>query len=616
MATITSRTLPLRDWGNRNGNSATFRPQWHRTAPKTVARADNWDDQSAGWAIWTAHLTQRREPCPLTALLPSKGPSLLWGMRADSFPTASHGSLATQEMLTALDRSTRNKAWKTAIGPADLAHRWSSEALHRRSSSFGLECLAWCRALPALSGLLPAGAWWHLFEILLSAAENSASPTDSNVELLSRQWLAAELPLTMAYLFPEISQTRRLAREGARGVFADIEPAITADGMPSAQTMAHVLPLLATWARARAIARCLKKSNWDDAAETRYAAFARQVVRLLRRDGTAMLSPARSEPADRELFAAVFVGADRADRAMARQAIPGQSGPSGVAVKALPAPAANNESAGVTVLRPNWSRSRERLAVTRHGNDLRTELACGRDVLWSGVWTCEIRRNGVPLVPEPDAEWDEVCWTSTEDADYLELELALPNNIRVQRQMVLAREDRFLFLADAILGDESASLEYRSVLPLSSEITFDAATESREGYLVGRKARALVFPLALPEWRAEPCPGGLEAVDGGLALRRATTGSRMYAPLFLDLDPQRLVRPATWRQLTVAETRRTLPADLAVGYRVQVRNKQWLIYRSLGERGNRTVLGQNLVSEFLVARFNTTGVIEPLVEIE
>ena len=129
------------------------------------------------------------------------------------------------------------------------------------------------------------------------------------------------------------------------------------------------------------------------------------------------------------------------------------------------------------------------------------ELSSGRDLLWSGIWTCEVRRNGELLVPHADAEWDEVCWTSTEDADYLELEIALPQGIRVQRQIVLAREDRFLFLADAVLGTETAALEYRGTLPLGTDVSFDPSTETREGYLVGGKPRGLAFPLALRERR-------------------------------------------------------------------------------------------------------------------
>ena len=90
------------------------------------------------------------------------------------------------------------------------------------------------------------------------------------------------------------------------------------------------------------------------------------------------------------------------------------------------------------------------------------------------------------LVPAADAAWEEVCWSSNEDADYLELELALPNNIRVQRQMLLAREDRFLFLADAVLGDRARHHRIPQRPAAVAETTFDPSTESREGYLVGQ----------------------------------------------------------------------------------------------------------------------------------
>jgi hypothetical protein len=77
-----------------------------------------------------------------------------------------------------------------------------------------------------------------------------------------------------------------------------------------------------------------------------------------------------------------------------------------------------------------------------------------------------------------------------------------------------------------------------------------------------------------------------------------------------------MASPATWRQLTVAENREILPSDVAVGYRVMVGKEQWLIYRSLGKPGNRTVLGHNLVTELLIARFDRQGEVEPLLEIE
>jgi hypothetical protein len=77
-----------------------------------------------------------------------------------------------------------------------------------------------------------------------------------------------------------------------------------------------------------------------------------------------------------------------------------------------------------------------------------------------------------------------------------------------------------------------------------------------------------------------------------------------------------MTRRLTWRKLTVAESLETQPDDVAVGYRVQIGKEQWLIYRSLVEPANRTLLGHNLSTEALVARFDRTGEVEPLVEVE
>ena len=102
----------------------------------------------------------------------------------------------------------------------------------------------------------------------------------------------------------------------------------------------------------------------------------------------------------------------------------------------------------------------------------------------------------------------------------------------------------------------------------------------------------------------------------GLELKFSVKGNALFAPLFFDLDPRRFARRLTWRQLTVAESLEIQPADVAVGYRVQLGKEQWLIYRSLAQTANRTLLGHNLSTEMLVARFDPTGEVEALVEIE
>jgi hypothetical protein len=110
--------------------------------------------------------------------------------------------------------------------------------------------------------------------------------------------------------------------------------------------------------------------------------------------------------------------------------------------------------------------------------------------------------------------------------------------------------------------------------------------------------------------------GSLEGTAAGLELRQTMTGTALYAPLWIDLERRRVARPRTWRQLTVGEDRRKQPRDIAVGFRVQVGKEQWLVYRSMTPAANRTVLGHNLVSEFLIGRFTRKGEVSSLVEID
>jgi hypothetical protein len=280
---------------------------------------------------------------------------------------------------------------------------------------------------------------------------------------------------------------------------------------------------------------------------------------------------------------------------------------------APPSPAWHSEEAALGLLRRNWLADGEMLAVRYDDRRVLCELTAGKHVFWSGQWTVDVRCDGKSL--EQRSDWDHVCWVSDDDTDYLELEARFTGGVRVQRQMLLAREDRLLYLADAVLGQTEGSLEYRGVLPLIDTVKSSPAEETREIVLtVSRSMR--VMPLALPEWRRDPRGGALERTSAGLELSQQAVSRRLYAPLLIDLDPRGLRQPLTWRQLTIAEDRHLVPAEVAVGYRAQLGRRQWLIYRALGERANRTLLGSNLVSEFMFARFSADGEAQPLLEIE
>jgi hypothetical protein len=236
------------------------------------------------------------------------------------------------------------------------------------------------------------------------------------------------------------------------------------------------------------------------------------------------------------------------------------------------------------------------------------------ETLCSGMWTQQIRIDG-RLLAEP-REWDEVCWHADDDVVYQELQADLSDDWILQRQILLVRDDHFLYLADALLGPEEGEIEYRAELPLAAGIRFSPMEETNEGQLVGSRSLATILPLSLPEWRAEQPQGGLCEVAGRLQIRHAAHGQRLYVPLFVDLDRRRLQRPLTWRRLTVAERLRAQPPSQVVAYRVQVGDEQWLFYRSLAPAANRTVLGENLSNEFLAARFDRDGDTDDLIRID
>lgn len=579
-------------------------------------------DDGPAWEDLARALAKRRASHAISRRLGANPPCLSWG-----WPTGAAG-----EEPDVLRRIRALAAWEEGrqtagdVSPSEALASWLAEKnIDVTSPEAAIEALAWAHALPALSANLEPAAWRAALDKLLRTAQKGAPAPGKN--LLAAALISAELPATLAYWFPELPACAALAAPGRESALRCLETATDASGIIHASYLPWLRALLASWTRLATMEEVQKRANPSLAgfgAQPRFQKGVVHALHLARSDGAQALSPSAPEQSasTASLFRAALKFAGEPARRVAALAMPKaletkpkSAAKAKIASRKTPSPAFNSELSQLAVLRTGWGTADSRLTVAYDNQRLRAELACGREVVASGDWQPKVEWNGTAL--EPISEWEEVCWVSDDDVDYLELEISLSGGLRIQRHLLLAREDRFLFAADAVLGEQPGQISYRSTLPLAAGARYLPAKESHEGQLAASRVCGLALPLALAEWRSAERRGELSATGGALELRQSAVKARaMFAPLFIDLAPRRLSQPFTWRRLTVAENRQILPDDLAVGYRVQAGSQQWLFYRSLGERGNRTLLGHNLVSEFLTARISRKGIAESLLEIE
>ena len=576
---------------------------WHPSAPRTIRTAYQLADDLRGWSLWQKHLAAR-ERLPAGRLVRAHRSPLVWHLPADRFDS-------TVELAAALAQAGTAKGAK-ARQHEGAAHEWLDRfATFGRDLDFAVGCLAWADALAGLAGQMSGRVWWKLLNALVAeAGRNAWTVRDPLISLL----LASELPLTLAYSFPELANCRDLI-EPAREAYASATGELfDGEGLICADHLAWLRPILASWTRSRAIGQLVARSWVEQGALDQYPQAVQHALRLSRADGRAVFSAGDSEALDADMVAAALrLADDPTTRRVARLTTVGRT--SSRPPKDLPSPSFEGEWAATAVLRSAWRPSAPRLTVAYPGRTVQMELALGKDLIWSGDWEFDVHVNGQHLAPV--GSWEQVCWISDNEVDYLELALALEGNVSVARHIVMSREHEFLILADAILGGEHATLEYRGGLPLTSSCSFQVESRTREGArLVRGRPRGRVLPLALPEWRSASCRGSLQQGDRGLELRQSAVGQRLFAPLFVDLNARRVRREVTWRQLTVGENREIVPPEVAVGYRVQAGRRQWLVYRSLGPVAVRSVLGCNLMHELMIADFQADGSVERIVEIE
>ncbi len=591
----------------------SFRAQrasfWNGSAPKKVIRENNWDS-------WVRYLAKRSKPISLDHICCATTSSLSWGLET------CHTSPDSNSLLQLLIHSNGNHDLDRKSTRSEL-QKWLAHNLEQvHSVDYAIECLAVVHLLPRIASIVDYDLWWSLINVLwkiVSRTEDWQIDVEMPAEkCLVHQLLAGELPLTLAYMFPEMRPLAKLRKSAHDPLSEGLIELTNGEGLPKSSHLSVFRALLACWTRCRAMGSASEKRPWNRKAEEQFHWAVSKAVICSSSTGAPLLGneEARNWAPD-FLKAILYFGGNTADETAAldmyeKKLSKHLSGKSG---NEVPETSYQCEWSGLSILRTEFSRTAPVVAVDYASPDLRIDVWCGTQRLMSGVWSAQTETAGKNL--EPIGVWEQTCWFSDEDVDYLELAIDLSDGARLDRQILLAREDLFLLLVDHVLNASGDTIHHEFNLPLASEVQFAHEAETREGLLIADKPIARVLPLALPEWRSDPRIGQLTQVEGYLKLDQRRPGKGLACPLFIDLDPARLGRQCTWRQLTVAQSLEIQPHDVAVGYRVQCGKSQWLIYRSLDKAANRTVLGQNTSVESLVGRFLApSGEVEELLEVE
>lgn len=585
---------------------------WHRSAPRQIASRRPADLERKRWDLWVRYLQRRRKPVELARLVIGKKWPPGWCYTCPG-PRDAPGTFISDLARLHEHRTVRHQVLRTRVQA--WLDRPETAPIDR---DLAMQTVALAHSVVALTGVLDGPRWWKLLDKLLKlTGTESDRQADDAKEPLINQLMSGELPLTLSYLLPEVNACRGLRKQARKFLSASLVDLCDGEGMVEARHLSSLRLLLACWTRCRALGSTMTHNAWNEEADVQYQWLVTQSLRLSRRDGSQLLTlPPDGAWSDALFATALHLGGDGSDQAAAKSALPKLPSEVTAASDAFEPvePATNSDWAGVAVLRPGWSRSGERLAVVYDGQRMEIELDNRGETLLRGAWHPECSSEGRKLTPT--SQWEEVCWITDDEVDYLELEIELSRGARLQRQMLMARDGRFLYLADCLLELPGKKTEYQIRLPLAEGVRFEPAPETREATLSRTRPLARVLPIALPEWRDDPRFGSLQVRESCLQLSMHTEGQNLYCPLFIDFAPKRLRKGCTWRQLTVAEKREILPRDVAVGYRIQCSKDQWLAYRAIESVANRTILGQNVATEFLMAEFDVSGEIEELVEIE
>ncbi|MDR3634540.1 MAG: hypothetical protein P4L84_12105 [Isosphaeraceae bacterium] len=377
------------------------------------------------------------------------------------------------------------------------------------------------------------------------------------------------------------------------------------DGVPldlPVSDWGHALALIAEAQRRRAV-------GWPEAVDALVEGWVRSLLRFSRPDG----SPAMSQPLALPEIGKLLRGwvrrlSDPGLETVVSWWFPARTRGRGHA--APPLPAWSRGDRPFAVLRANWSAEGDFVAVDHRlrGASSSFELF-GLGRTWLGPDWAFGGADSAATRARP------TCWHSDSSADLAEWTFRAGES-RVVRSAALLRGRQIAVLADQVEGGEPV---WEMRLGLPELVITEPVAESRALGLVARggRARARVFPLALPR-RPEGVERGSLAADGSaLVLKQPAEARRSWLPLVVSWSPERNRRAAHWRTLTVSEKSKPCPPGTAFAARLSWgRGETLVVYRSLGRPALRSFLGHQTRARYLIGLFTSEGRVEPILKVD
>ncbi|MFO0918733.1 MAG: hypothetical protein U0872_10520 [Planctomycetaceae bacterium] len=292
---------------------------------------------------------------------------------------------------------------------------------------------------------------WSLWSRLLQETREPGTNRqhEQPEELLLRE---GEVPFLAGGLLEPWQDAKAIREQGRRILVRELMSRTDRDGTPHAELLPRLPFWLASLVRATIWADRLQISLWNPEERQRLSLVLERAVPLYRPGGKLAFSNGETT-----LVLPLLAAADQALEL---------TGPAQVLLRTLqegnraPAkkrrttsevqimPSVQSDWARMALLRSDWSPQADSVAISHHRPLPLLDLAALGQPVLHGPWGLEVQIGdaGIELAPE----WSCSCWMSDPDADYLELQMQGPGGLRVERRVLLSRQDHFLLLADCV----------------------------------------------------------------------------------------------------------------------------------------------------------------------